>query len=280
MNHIHNHSKKLLFILFIAGFNNLQAQFLNGNFASGSPSGNVITNWTNGSTQYVAADAKQSEWIDLTGNGFGNGNYIEQTVHTSKNKKYQISFDLGSFYGWDLWDAGVSVTLNGKALGSRIFHDSFSYSYDPRLHWERMHTIAFIGTGSPVTVRFTGDSKMVASYGFGSGVGVIGFDNVSLDSTGLAGIKQEETKFANFHMNVYPNPASNSINLTLPASNLKNVKFELIDVSGKIILEGEQSLEGNVMVINASNIPDGVYFVQLYQDSQRMRLQRVVMAHQ
>ncbi len=274
-----NLSKKLILLLFLIGFKSVDAQFLNANFSSGSPSGNVITKWTNVSTQYVAADANQSEWIDLTGNGFGNGRYIEQTISTSKNKKYQISFDLGSFYGWDLWDAGVSVSLNGKALGARIFHDSFSYSSNPRLHWERMKTIAFIGTGYPITVRFTGDSKMVTSYGFGSGVGVIGFDNVSLDSTGLANINQETMPFSSSDVKVFPNPVSGFVTLILPASTIQILRYVWVDVSGKIVLEGEQMVIGNKLTLNSRDIVNGIYFVQLFNGSQSLGLKRVIVAH-
>lgn len=200
----------------------LYTQFINGNFAQGSTATlpHTINGWANYYILCAPAPAgfvpNKDAWIDLTGTGYGNGYYIEQSVFTSSKQTYRISFDLVTFFGWDLWDAGVGITINGKVLGSRIWHDSFTYSQQSNniIYWKRMSSIAFRGTDPVTNSRFTGDSREVHNYGWNRGVGVIAFDNVSLD-TGIA-LSAELT--AKPKINVYPNLATDFVYLNTTVS--------------------------------------------------------------
>jgi hypothetical protein len=124
--------KSNLFLILFIVIADASAQFKNDSFNNGSTKSlpHFINDWTNGGCQWVPDNhvTYEDPFIDLTGTGFGNGYFIEQNIYTVKGKKYKISFDLGTFYGWDLYDAGVTVSLDGVILGQRIFHKEFTNS--------------------------------------------------------------------------------------------------------------------------------------------------------
>jgi len=61
---------------------------------------------------------------------------------------------------------------------------------------------------------------------------------------------------------VYPNPGQNNL---FVKTELKNLTFELIDFTGKIIIR--KSLNSLTQQINTSNIPSGMYFYRIHNKS-------------
>lgn len=257
-----------------------KAQFKNGDFTLGSVD-YTITDWTNGNAQYVSATkvkCKKDPWVDLTGIGFGNGNYIEQSVYTVSGQNYRISFDLGTFFGWDLWDAGVSITLNGKPLGTRIYHDSFTYTQDTIIYWKRMSSIAFTGTGGYVNIRLTGDSRFVQSGGFNSGVGVIALDNVALDSGAFAGSNSFfEEKEDPFEFAILPNPVVDEAKIEIYSPCAGPIQYEICDMMGHQIDLGTWFSDSETKILNTKNWAAGTYIVRILQ-SQKTHSAMVMVA--
>lgn len=256
-------------------FSGTNAQFKNNNFDNGSTKSwpHTINDWTNGNCQWVPDNYVKYEdpFIDLTGTAFGNGNYIEQTIYTSKDKKYKISFDLGTFFGWDLYDAGVTVSLDGVNLGNRIFHKEFTYSRDTFMKWKRLTTIDFNGTGSNITVRITGNSELVTSYGFNSGPGVIGLDNIALEDVSTNGIEKNVLR----EIQISPNPAASLIKI-YGIENSTLLTYSIFDFCGKNIRRGK--LEKNH--INISDIANGIYILQIHFGSGNTVVKQISVQHE
>lgn len=267
--------KSLLFLIFFCiGIAETEAQFKNDSFNYGSTKTfpHIINDWTNGNCQWVPNNhvAYEDPFIDLTGTGFGNGYYITQNIFTTKGKKYKISFDLGTFYGWDLYDAGVSVSLDGVTLGNRIFHKEFTNSRDTFMRWKRLSTIEFNGTGGNTAVRITGNAELVTSYGFNSGPGVIGLDNISLEDVTANGIETNVTR----NVQISPNPANNFIRLN-GVENSINITYNIFNLSGKIIKQGKA--ENNQ--INVAEITNGLYLLRLNLGSGQILVNQISVQH-
>lgn len=267
--------KSILFLFLFIVIADASAQFKNDSFNNGSTKSlpHVINDWTNGGCQWVPENyvTYEDPFIDLTGTGFGNGYFIEQNIYTVKGKKYKISFDLGTFYGWDLYDAGVTVSLDGVTLGQRIFHKEFTNSRDTFMRWKRLSTIEFNGTGSNTMVRFTGNSELVTSYGFNSGPGVIGLDNIKLED-----ISTNRTLMNFAHcIQIGPNPASNIIKLH-GIENSGNLTYGIMDFSGKLIKQG--TAENNQ--INVVEITNGIYLLQLNLGSGQTMVNKISVKHE
>lgn len=76
---------------------------------------------------------------------------------------------------------------------------------------------------------------------------------------------------------LYPNPASNEINLTIGAQRKEKLAYEVFDNAGRIIMrETTQVLAGtNRLAMNVNKLPAGVYYIKINSNSITERLQFV-----
>ena len=83
---------------------------------------------------------------------------------------------------------------------------------------------------------------------------------VKVDSNGCeianCNVGVEEFQISNFGLNVYPNPSSNEINISIDGEDLNDYEITIINVIGKI-----QSIENNSSIINISELSSGIYFI-------------------
>ncbi|WP_274476152.1 FG-GAP-like repeat-containing protein [Mangrovimonas aestuarii] len=63
---------------------------------------------------------------------------------------------------------------------------------------------------------------------------------------------------------VYPNPASNGVNIQLPIKYSENdIQIKLFDVNGRITLEEEISVQGKEVYLKLDHLTDGLYFIEI-----------------
>ncbi len=69
-------------------------------------------------------------------------------------------------------------------------------------------------------------------------------------------------------VNIYPNPVSNVLNIDFMSENAKPAAYQLTDMSGKVMIEGnfESSLGMSNYNLNISDLTAGVYILRLNQD--------------
>jgi hypothetical protein len=84
----------------------------------------------------------------------------------------------------------------------------------------------------------------------------------------------------NDNIKVYPNPASNVVNIELLDRNLGNAKVELIDFSGKVLVSEDyaSSFANGAYRLNTNELADGVYVVKVEQDG-KVSTTKVTVAH-
>lgn len=63
----------------------------------------------------------------------------------------------------------------------------------------------------------------------------------------------------------YPNPVQEILTLKGLIQNKVNIK--ILDVSGKIVQQNHLNVQQDIVEISVSNLPKGVYFVQIFDDS-------------
>lgn len=81
---------------------------------------------------------------------------------------------------------------------------------------------------------------------------------VQTDQSNLLGIASGLSKVERNTFDVYPNPAANTISITLHGKSKYEIK--LLDITGKLVLEQADFIGGD---IDISHLPKGVYFIQL-----------------
>lgn len=64
-------------------------------------------------------------------------------------------------------------------------------------------------------------------------------------------------------VNVYPNPVSDQVNITLAIENLAGGNYRLLDLSGRSVVSGVFPASGNEFSISLQNVKNGIYVLQI-----------------
>jgi type IX secretion system substrate protein len=84
-------------------------------------------------------------------------------------------------------------------------------------------------------------------------------------SSVITAIKQLENTNT---LSIYPNPAGQKLNIKLSSAKDKNAVVNIMDVMGRIILEtNTQMTPENVMQLDVSSLPNGLYFIKIMNGS-------------
>ena len=251
--------------MFCAGSLAVNAQVINGDFQqAGVGSCDAGATWSTSAgqmaPQYVLTG--NNAWIDMTPcSSFGNGAYIEQQVATTPGQVYHVEMDIATCFGWQIWDTGFDIDINGSALNSganRVFYNTFDNSVAGAMKWTTVHSSTFMATGSLTAVRITGNGANPQNPSYqqpAPGPGVMGLDNVSL-KTGSPVTGLTENSKAGNNWALFPNPASNEF--SLQNSNGSSAEgCTVTDLSGRVVIcsaPGENK-------IAVGDLPAGIYLV-------------------
>lgn len=153
---------------------------------------------------------------------------------------------------------GISVNPDGK------FAEQNGFVYDFK---EANYAYYDFGNYSfPAAADLNGDGVMEIVVGNSRG-------GISMLSTnGLVGSVSSKMK-NHFSLQVFPNPTSQICSVIAPDGNYT---YSLIDLQGKVILEGKWQIFGQAAMLNLLELSDGVYFLQLQHEDGRSASQKVV----
>ena len=65
----------------------------------------------------------------------------------------------------------------------------------------------------------------------------------------------------NKYLNVYPNPAGDHIILQLEEENTSSCNIKIYNINGEVVLNGVLEAGNQMIQINSSNYPNGIYFI-------------------
>ena len=86
-------------------------------------------------------------------------------------------------------------------------------------------------------------------------------------STGTVGIDENNSKVND--INVFPNPTTGKVNITLDASNQSDIDVLVTDIVGKEVFKDKfNSVSGNnIYSINLSHLPEGLYLIKIISEN-------------
>lgn len=198
----------LLLILALTTAFRAGSQIINGGFDYFTPSVSSCTDvygWN--SSHNIQWESQWNNdgdgwWLDLTGCGWGNGHWVEQSVVTYPGQVYRLTFDLGCWNGLCYTNAGVDVSINGNFV-NHFEHEDFTGN---ALNW-RKFSFCFVAESALTTLRFTGNgagTSMTQSWAnpVENYIGVIGLDNVDLELEQLEIVSTGYCAPANLYTNL------------------------------------------------------------------------------
>jgi len=89
------------------------------------------------------------------------------------------------------------------------------------------------------------------------------------------GVSVEE-QLDNVFVQLYPNPASNTVQIRLSGNWLNEINYTVYNVQGKII--NKDMFVGSELRISTKEFPDGMYFIEL-NDSERTSFKKITIQH-
>lgn len=134
------------------------------------------------------------------------------------------------------------------------------------------------------TVAAKGNSSTATNYSFtdgnpGSGTLEYRIHGYDLDGRPtLSPVKVVRTT-AIASVSVYPNPATNYVNVTIPATETSAVNIRLIGLSGQLLAEKNVSgAGGTVQTFTVSNYPPGNYLIQVLHSDGTKQVSKVLIS--
>ena len=116
----------------------------------------------------------------------------------------------------------------------------------------------YCGTVSPGTISATNQSgALTFVFHADGGVEESGWvANISCDVTTI-----NENNFSDNNINIYPNPAKNSLQISIDSEQLRKESIIIYDIYGQKV--SRTFLLNNKAILDISNLPKGVYFVKI-----------------
>jgi hypothetical protein len=156
----------------------------------------------------------------------------------------------------------VEITYNGGSSWNFI-----DRTFEPDVSWRWQVVPLFKSNGSQIQVRFIAEDDPQAGNG-GSLVEAAMDAFVILD---LGETPTSTTDIDKLRFQIFPNPASKSVNVLLPSS--KEASVEILSSIGSVLdinkFNGQKQVE-----VSTSNLASGLYYVRVYQAG-KMNIQKL-----
>lgn len=189
----------------------------------------------------------------------------DRTKIAWNNKGGEINFydfNTKNFYNKIIFDESdfipaTDIEFNNSGRFMAVTQANACCRYIKIYELETKELVYYSNIGGKENVSFSNDDKLlVASVSsflllFPSHIGTTSIEN------------QDDT---NLILNVNPNPASNSINISFNSPRIEQIKLSIIDLVGNeigIIDEGLLNTQHYMKEYNVSNLPSGAYFIRL-----------------
>jgi hypothetical protein len=134
------------------------------------------------------------------------------------------------------------------------------------------------------TVKAKGNSSVATSYSFtdgNPGSGTLEYRVHGYDKDGrptLSPVKSVRTT-AVANVSVYPNPATNYVNIAIPAAETTAVNIRLIGLSGQLLAEKNvANAGGTVQTFTVNNYPPGNYLIQVLHSDGTKQVSKVLIS--
>jgi hypothetical protein len=181
--------------------------------------------------------------------------------------------------GGEFFEPGQTINIEWEEL---VYHDTENYdllySIDGGLVWDTIQLdipVSQVNYLWDVPNSPTSTAKiMVIQDNPG-----LDYNDVSEDFTIMGGVGLDETEI-DAKFSVYPNPATDQINIMFDGSKSGNVELVLYDITGTKVSNTEsfESYSHQHTVINTKDLPSNLYFI-VVSNSEAVETRKIVIQH-
>ena len=185
-----------------------------------------------------------------------------------------------------LLDGQSSIPQQLTAVGNKVFFTASDAEHGREL-WKSNGSITEpvsdiregVGNSNILEIRLVGQNLL-----FSANNRTVGQEPwLLVNAAGLQGdegderseIKQENTAIATVEIKVYPNPASNYINVELPKNDMKGT-LSIISASGQLVRSVQSSGGETSLQMDVRDLPKGIYLVRWVQTDDRVVVRKLV----
>jgi len=90
----------------------------------------------------------------------------------------------------------------------------------------------------------------------------------------IAVVTGQNEKGIKLSCDVFPNPTSDLVVLTIDNPNSKNITWTLSDINGRLITH--QKMDGSVATISMSHFADALYLLKVYNNDQEVKSFKII----
>lgn len=218
--------------------------------------------------------------------------YIQVQLNSTLeyNKNYTVEFYVSladtvytatnvSLYFSDTAISGTTAQILN--VSPQIVNDMLANPLTDKLGWTRVSgTYTANGNENYITIGnfsddantdtiMVGTAESIGAYYYLDDVSVVCMD---CNATGI-----NEASDA-LNLNIYPNPAQNTVHMTYTLPAYENVGINVYDYLGKAVAIQSLSIKEGELSFNTANLSNGVYFCALTMDNAIVSSQRVVIS--
>ena len=252
----------LLTLIFITSNGNAQTVLLDENFSSGIPS-----TWSVFNEDQLSPDSSvafvNNAWVAFTTSidtcAVSTSYYSVTAGQTALSMDYLVTpqvdlLSFGHIFSWESksFDANYPesymVLLSTTDSLPDSFTDTVKVVNNDSPNWKTFSVNLFNG-------GFANQSVFIAIRNTSTDAYLLGIDNVKLTTDDLAGISDKIKP----KIQVSPNPFTDIVSVSVPSYS----KFEIINLSGQIVMSGE-TISSN---LDLSILKSGMYFIKVEVDN-------------
>ncbi len=194
----------------------------------------------------------------------------------------EVSWKLQNSGGAELYSGGPYANVSSTSPLPAPIRDTFSLTSADCYELVVIDTFGdgILGTNVGFTLTDNEGLVIVSNYANYEYEGRVSFgvDAPKVDSSDVFTAVGDANALEGIR--VYPNPASDVINIILPSENISNLNIHLSNFLGQTVMtlaENEQQRSGNFQV-NTAGLPPGIYFLQFAAGENR-HAQKIVIAN-
>jgi hypothetical protein len=184
--------------------------------------------------------------LDSLADAFTDGGFADFVLNKADNFVYLIGFDAG----FD--PQRVSVVTVDLTTGA-VYHPNSTFTLPSQEYFYASYT--FMPASGKIMVM--GFNETNSSYFTGTNKTYILTPQISIGTRDLTQHKMDVT--------LYPNPASNELNLRFNRDEVEKLLLQVFDITGQLIFEESKFSSKGIQTwpLNTTDLPNGVYLLRM-----------------